>query len=161
MWAFKSFQGHLSGTKRSRNRALCVIKTAVPGQDVTEGQAAMWTRSFTFYTTRFTHFEEKLTTKCQQECESYFTIENPTPRHKITGKQIPVVVLLVECVTLNNIWNKLLGFAWFLETGNTWLTKNGLLVMLSPGDDKPLNFYPFAYLFLKWWFRNSLGSLWK
>lgn len=56
MWAFKSFQGHLP--RICRNRVFCVVKIAVPGWDVTEGQAAMWTCSFTFYTTGCTHFEE-------------------------------------------------------------------------------------------------------
>lgn len=39
MGAFKSFQGHLS--RIHRNRILYVVKIAVPGQDVTEAQAAM------------------------------------------------------------------------------------------------------------------------
>lgn len=109
----------------------------------------------------YTFGKKKLTTKCQHDCESYLMIENPTPRHKIMGKKIQIVVLLMECVTSNKIWNKLVGFAWLLEIGNTWLTENGLLVMPSPGDDKPLNLDLFAYLLLKGWFQNSLGSLWK
>lgn len=71
------------------------------------------------FTQQDVHILKKVTTKCQQDTEPYLTTENPTPRHKIMRSQMPVVVLLMECITLNEVWNILMGFASLLEIGNT------------------------------------------
>lgn len=158
MGAFKSFQGHLS--RIHRNRILYVVKIAVPGQDVTEAQAAMWACSFTFYTTGFLHFGKK-------------------PHHEVSAR---LWILFDDWKSNSNAQNNdkadtsscvahgMCYFKWDLEhiggfclILGDWqhLTDKDSLVMLSSGDDKPVNLYLFAYLFFKEWFQNSLGSLWK
>lgn len=153
MWPFKSLWGRLNGTERNSHKILCVVKTAVPVPDETEGQATTWAWASSFETTEFTGCRRKHPQKHQQVPASHSTLENPG--HKLLGKQIPVAALLMEWVNLNKIWNKLIFGAYFLKISNTRPRQNGPLVPLATGADK---LCAFIYLLVSLLLRDSFTA---